>query len=89
MSHLYFYLGYTLSDDLVNFLIIDEPESHLDTANQIQLARLVARLVNSGVKVLITTHSDYIVREINNLIMLSSPLEDGDKVRLKMGYKTR
>ena len=39
------------------FLIIDEPESHLDTANQILFTRLLARLVNSGTKVLITTHS--------------------------------
>ena len=88
MSHLYFYLGYVLERDVPNLLIIDEPESHLDTANQILLTRLLARLVNSGVRVLITTHSDYIVREINNLIMLSSPLEDGkEKVKSALGYK--
>ena len=84
MSHLYFFLNFSL--DYIDLLIIDEPESHLDTANQIQLARLLARYVNSGKKVLVTTHSDYIIREINNLIMLSSPLEDGDEARKKLGY---
>ena len=87
MSNLYFFLGYFMDSENSHFLIIDEPESHLDTANQIQLARLLTRLVNSGVKVLITTHSDYIIREINNLIMLSSPLQDGDKARTALGYK--
>ncbi|MGU9951843.1 MAG: AAA family ATPase [Gammaproteobacteria bacterium WSBS_2016_MAG_OTU1] len=52
-------------------LIIDEPESHLDTANQIIMARILVRCVNAGMKVLITTHSDYIIKEFNNLIMLS------------------
>ena len=86
MSGLYFHLGYFASKDRSHFLIIDEPESHLDTANQILLTRLLARLVNSGTKVLITTHSDYIVREINNLIMLTSPLEGGDEAKRAMGY---
>ena len=88
MSSLYFYLGYHMRSDRNHFLIIDEPESHLDTANQIQLTRLLARLVNSGAKVLITTHSDYIVREINNLIMLSAPLEGGDRIKRKLGYES-
>ena len=87
MSSLYFYLGYFMSNERSHFIIIDEPESHLDTANQIRLTRLLARLVNSGTKVLITTHSDYIVREINNLIMLTSPLEDGDGIKRKLGYE--
>lgn len=52
-------------------LIIDEPELNLHPDNQVKFARLIARLVNSGVKVLLTTHSDYIVREINNLVSMS------------------
>lgn len=76
MSNLYFFLGYFMEGERSHFLIIDEPESHLDTANQIRLARLLTRLVNSGVKVLITTHSDYIIREVNNLILLNSFKDD-------------
>ena len=67
-------------------LIIDEPESHLDTANQIRLARLLARAVHAGLKVLITTHSDYIVKEINNLLMLSKDFKDKPKVLKKHKY---
>lgn len=51
--------------------IIEEPESHLDTDNQRKLARAIAMLVNSGVKVLITTHSDFFVNQLNNLLLLS------------------
>ncbi len=87
MSNLYFFLGYFMDSENSHFLIIDEPESHLDTANQIQFARLLARLVNSGVKVLITTHSDYIIKEINNLIMLDSSFEDKDEILKEFGYR--
>ena len=70
----------------VRVLIIDEPESHLDTDNQILLARILARLVNSGITILITTHSDYIVKEINNLIMLSSDFEDKEQIVNEFNY---
>ena len=44
--------------------------------------------MNSGVKVLITTHSDYIIKEINNLIMLNSAFEDKDEILEEFGYRT-
>lgn len=53
-----------------SFLLIDEPELNLHPDNQRKIADLIIKLVNSGVKVLITTHSDYIIREFNNRIML-------------------
>ena len=61
-----------------DLLMIDEPELGLHPENQCRIARLFARLVNLGVKVFITTHSDYIVKELNTLIMLN-----GDKPHLK------
>ena len=84
LSDLYFFLRHIAEKD--ELLIIDEPESHLDTANQIQFARLLARTVRIGLKVLITTHSDYIVKEINNLIMLGESFKDKPKVLKKFGY---
>ncbi len=54
-----------------SILIIDEPELNLHPEAQRNMARLLVQLVNYGIKIIITTHSDYIVREINNLIMLS------------------
>ena len=53
-------------------LIIDEPELNLHPDNQRKMAGLLARLVNAGIKVMITTHSDYLIREISNRIMLSN-----------------
>ena len=84
LSDLYFFLRHKAKKN--HLLIIDEPESHLDTKNQILLARLLARFVRAGLKVLITTHSDYIVKEINNLIMLSQDFEDKKKVVRKLRY---
>jgi predicted ATPase len=54
-----------------DLFIIDEPELNLHPRNQRAFARLVARLVNAGIKVFITTHSDYLIKEINTLIMLN------------------
>lgn len=54
-------------------LIIDEPELNLHPDNQRKVARVLAKLVNRGVQLIISTHSDYLIRELNNLIMLSQP----------------
>lgn len=62
-----------------DMLMIDEPELNLHPANQRKLTRLLARLVNVGIKVFMTTHSDYIVKEFNTLIMLSNKEIDGNK----------
>ena len=83
---LYFFLKHVAKKN--HLLIIDEPESHLDTSNQILLARLLARCVRAGLKVLITTHSDYLIKEINNLIMLSRPFKDKAAVIKKLKYST-
>lgn len=53
-----------------DLLMIDEPELNLHPENQRRMARLFAKLVNIGMKVFITTHSDYIIKELNTLIML-------------------
>ena len=68
LSDLYFYLRHVASKS--HLLFIDEPETHLDTANQVLFARVIARLVGAGLRVLVSTHSDYLMKEINNLIML-------------------
>ncbi len=61
-------------------LIIDEPELNLHPDNQRKMAGLLARLVNAGTKVIITTHSDYLIREINNRIMLSSDFPQKEEI---------
>ena len=67
-----------------HLLIIEEPESHIEAATQRNLARAIAMLVNAGVRVLITTHSDYFLNQINNLILVS---QISPRKRRSMGYK--
>lgn len=69
-----------------DMLLIDEPELNLHPENQRNFARLLAKIVNLGVKVLITTHSDTIIREFNTLIMLSQNNEHTGKVKERFGY---
>ena len=85
LSDLYFFLRHVAREN--HLLIIDEPEGHLDTANQVLLARLVARLVRNGLKILVTTHSDYFVKEINNLVMLNGLLESKEEVVRSLKYE--
>lgn len=84
LADLYFYLGHAARRE--HLLIVDEPESHLDTENQVRLAHLLAKIARSGIRVLITTHSDYIVKEINNLLMLGR-LNLSRTARRKVGYR--
>ena len=84
LSDLYFFLRHKAEKNTL--LIIDEPESHLDTHNQRLLARLLASIVRVGLKVLVTTHSDYLIKEINNLIMLSRPFAGKADLAKKFKY---
>ena len=67
--------------------MVDEPELSLHPENQRRIARLFARLANIGVKVFITTHSDYIVKELNTLIMLNHDKPHLKRVAEENGYQ--
>ena len=71
-----------------DLLMIDEPELNLHPENQRQLARLFARLVNLGVRVFVTTHSDYIVKELNTLIMLNQNTPNTKRIAKQENYRT-
>ena len=49
-------------------LIIEEPEAHLHPAAQTEMAYTLARLVNAGVRVVATTHSDWLLKAFANLM---------------------
>jgi ABC-type multidrug transport system ATPase subunit len=70
---IYFYLNHQAKEG--DILIIDEPESHLTLRNQRLMAKLLVSLINSKIKVFITTHSDFLIKELNNLILLSNSFE--------------
>ena len=70
-----------------DLLMVDEPELSLHPENQRRIARLFARLANIGVKVFVTTHSDYIVKELNTLIMLNHDKPHLKRVAEENGYQ--
>jgi ABC-type branched-subunit amino acid transport system ATPase component len=71
-----------------DILIIDEPELNLHPENQRRITRLFSRLVNIGIKVFLTTHSDYIIKELNTLIMLNQDKTYLKKLYSDEGYKS-
>ena len=58
-------------------LIIEEPEAHLHPAAQTRVAVALARLVRAGVRVVVTTHSDWLLKEIGNLMRAGELQEAG------------
>lgn len=57
-------------------LIIEEPESHLHPQMQVEFFRHLARAVKSGIRIIMTTHSDWIMEELANLVRTSAlPME--------------
>ncbi|MCC6557209.1 MAG: AAA family ATPase [Polyangiaceae bacterium] len=59
-----------------DFLIIDEPELNLHPDNQRKITRILTKAVQLGFKVMMSTHSDYVLRELNHMIMLHKLPED-------------
>lgn len=64
-------------------LIIEEPESNLHPAMQVEFMRQLAAVVNSGVRIMITTHSEWILDELANLVRLSDLPPEKRTPRLK------
>ena len=71
-----------------DLLMVDEPELNLHPENQRKIARLFAMLVNAGIRVFISTHSDYIIKEFNTLLLLNKQDERIQKLAEREGYKT-
>ena len=61
-----------------DMLIIEEPEAHLHPGAQSEMALTLARLIRTGVRVVITTHSDWLLKEIANLIRLGELKQKGE-----------
>jgi len=54
----------------VDHLTIDEPEAHLHPEMQVRVASFMATLVNKGVRIVLTTHSDFFVSQFNNMMRI-------------------
>ena len=64
--------GKDITDTL---LVLDEPETNLHPTWQVQYARAICELVKTGTKILVTTHSPYMVEAISTF----APAELGPK----------
>ena len=65
-------------------LIIEEPEAHLHPGAQTEIALTLAGLVRAGVRVVVTTHSDWLLKEIANLIRIGDLKRKGVSQPKKM-----
>ena len=54
-----------------NVLILEEPELSLHPEMQVKLTRQLAKLVQVGYRVIITTHSEWILEELANVVQRS------------------
>jgi predicted ATP-dependent endonuclease of OLD family len=69
-----------------DILFIDEPELNLHPENQVKIARLLVKLINAGIKVFVTTHSDYIIKELNNLLMFANDFPEKSDIMNQYDY---
>ena len=68
------YLRYAVQPG--DLLIIEEPEAHLHPEMQAIFTRQLVAAIQSGIRILITTHSEWILEELANLVRLSELPED-------------
>ncbi|MCU0346170.1 MAG: AAA family ATPase [Saprospiraceae bacterium] len=50
-------------------LIIEEPEAHLHPKLQVQLMEIFAELTKHNVKVILTSHSNYMFNQLSNMLL--------------------
>lgn len=66
-------------------LIMEEPEAHLHPKNQRVLVKYIVRLIKQGLNFIITTHSDYILEQVANMVLLKDVPEE-DRIN-EFGYE--
>ena len=74
LAPLILYLRHLVEPD--NVLIVEEPESHLHPGMQVEFTRQLAMIVRAGVRVIVTTHSEWILEELANLVQISELSDD-------------
>ena len=73
LSGLDFYLRFYMRMEVNHTIFIDEPELHLHADAQLEFAKLIGQMVNAGIQVVVSTHSELIIRQLNHLIYLNRP----------------
>jgi predicted ATPase len=65
-----------------SFMIVENPEAHLHPSAQSKIGRFLAMVANSGVNVIVETHSDHFV----NGIQIATALKEVDKDLVTINY---
>lgn len=52
-----------------SILFIEEPEAHLHPYNQIALIDIFSKLIGENVKLIMSSHSNYVFNKLNNLVL--------------------
>lgn len=78
-------------------ILVEEPEAHLHPLKQRMMADIIGALSHSGAIMQITTHSDYFLRRLNELIMFAQATKTinnpdklkvlSEKIRIKAGME--
>ena len=53
-------------------LIVEEPEAHLHPAKQVEFTHHLAAVAKAGVRIVITTHSEWVLEALANLVRMSA-----------------
>ena len=64
-------------------LFVEEPEAHLHPTAQTTMAEILAAMVRAGIRVVITTHSDWMLDAIANLVRQGESGNDDGETTLK------
>ena len=72
------------SDNIARFYY-EEPEMCLHPQLQSRMGKVIARILNAGIGMVITTHSDIILQHINNMIKLQNR-KDCDEICDRLHY---
>ena len=72
-------------DKYVKSFFYEEPEMCLHPQLQQKMGKMIGRIVNNGIEMVVTTHSDIILQHINNMIKLGNR-QDCQQICKKMGY---
>ena len=59
-------------NSMKEILFIEEPEAHLHPEVQVKLMEVFSKLSSYGIKIFMTSHSNYMFNKINNLILSDS-----------------
>lgn len=65
-----------------DLVILEEPESHLHPAAQVEFAKVIFSLAQSGMRIFLTTHSDFFLSTVDNLTR-------GERVNRQQGRRKR